>query len=265
MSAENVPAETPAEPGPYLTLNVPAAAAVLGCLLPRRTDDPNYLALDLVAVNLPDGTTIDVDWIPEHDPTGRFRVVVFRAHWADQVEPPRFTADPAAARDMVEEIAERRCAGHATAVALAPPTAAGMTEEEFHRRRRMFAVRAGTVLVAPPETVESHAEWLYSLLGVDAGRAAMADWVRGYVLEGGLVAYKGDDFSHRLDLADVAAAVRLFAERRTAAGGMGLDWVGLGAKPGTGQPWQPRVRLTVMEFLLKAGRSAGATATAAGG
>lgn len=261
MTAENVPAEAPAEPGPYLPLRVPAAAVVLGGLLPRRTDDPKYLCLDLVAVNLPDGTTIDADWIPEHDPTGRFRVVVFRAHWNDQVEPPRFTADPAAARDIIEEIAMRRCAGHAAA------PAAGMTEVEFHRRRRMFAVRAGTVLVAPPGTAESHTEWLYGLLGVDAGRVAMADWVRGYALEGGLVAYKGDDFSHRLDLADVAAAVRLFAERRTPAGAMGLDWVGLGAVPGTGQPWRPRVRLTIVEFLLKASRhtAAGAAKAVAGG
>lgn len=113
-----------------------------------------------------------------------------------------------------------------------------MTEEEFHKARRVFAVKNGTVLLAPPNMPLTHREWLQGLFGVDVAKDMLDTQTRGYVLGDRLVAYTaGDKFSHWVNHADVLAALTLFSNMA----GVEIKEVGLGAVPGTGQPWQPRV------------------------
>ena len=45
--------------------------------------DPGFLAQDLLLVELPGKTYIDVSWSPEHDPAGGYVISVFRGH--DQI------------------------------------------------------------------------------------------------------------------------------------------------------------------------------------
>lgn len=68
---------------------------------------PEDLVADMLEVPLPDGTTIDVGWLPEHDPSGRYRVVVFRRYWQNQAVQPTFFACPQDVVRAVEEIARR--------------------------------------------------------------------------------------------------------------------------------------------------------------
>jgi hypothetical protein len=42
--------------------------------------DPGFLTQDLLLVELPGKTYIDVSWFPEHDPSGAYSVTVFRGH-----------------------------------------------------------------------------------------------------------------------------------------------------------------------------------------
>jgi hypothetical protein len=42
--------------------------------------DPGFLTEDLMLVQLPGKTYIDVSWFPEHDPAGAYIVTVFRDH-----------------------------------------------------------------------------------------------------------------------------------------------------------------------------------------
>ncbi len=44
---------------------------------------PGFLAQDLLLVELPGETYIDVSWFPEHDPAGAYVVSLFRGH--DQI------------------------------------------------------------------------------------------------------------------------------------------------------------------------------------
>jgi hypothetical protein len=50
------------------------------------TMDSAYLRDDLLEVDLPNGLTIDVSWIPHHDPRGTFRIRVFREYVTEVIE-----------------------------------------------------------------------------------------------------------------------------------------------------------------------------------
>ncbi len=42
------------------------------------TADPDFLTQSLMLVELPNRTFIDVSWVPEHDPAGRYRIAAMR-------------------------------------------------------------------------------------------------------------------------------------------------------------------------------------------
>lgn len=109
-----------------------------------------------------------------------------------------------------------------------------MTEQEFHKARRMFIVCDGTVLVAPPGDSRTHFEWLATLFGSDEAHAWIKNHTRGYVLDNRLVAYVGDNFSHWVNHGSVLAAFDLFSHL---FGTTVITEIGLGAEPGIGQPW----------------------------
>jgi hypothetical protein len=45
-----------------------------------ESQNPIVLSEDLLEISLPSGKTIDVGWYPEHDPTGQYRVLLYRGH-----------------------------------------------------------------------------------------------------------------------------------------------------------------------------------------
>ena len=47
------------------------------------TSDPSYLTEDMIEIDLPDGRTIEVGWLPERDPGGAYRLTVFKDYWDD--------------------------------------------------------------------------------------------------------------------------------------------------------------------------------------
>jgi hypothetical protein len=57
------------------------ARVVVNSLYDSR--EPGFLTADLLLVELPSKTYIDVSWYPEHDPSGAYTVTVFRGH--DQI------------------------------------------------------------------------------------------------------------------------------------------------------------------------------------
>lgn len=62
-----------------------------------------------------------------------------------------------------------------------------MTEKEFHRQRRMFAIVNCVYVIAPAHDSRSHADWLYDVHQVTKPQ------LRGYVDETGLYFYSTAD------------------------------------------------------------------------
>jgi hypothetical protein len=110
----------------------------------------------------------------------------------------------------------------------------------------MFVVlRDGSVLRAPPGDPRTHVEWLAALFGSDEAQAMIRNCVRGYVLNGHLRVYQGDDFSHHVNHAAVLAAIDDFAPLSSCK----IDEVGFGAVYEKGvQPWPPRGSTTIRQF-----------------
>lgn len=75
---------------------------VKGCLYP--TKDPVYLREDLLEIDLPSGLTIDVGWYPEGDPEGKYRIVLFRGYWENQLLEPITTPDTDKATKIIETL-----------------------------------------------------------------------------------------------------------------------------------------------------------------
>jgi hypothetical protein len=79
-----------------------------------------------------------------------------------------------------------------------------MTEEEFHRQRRMFAIVDGKLEIAEPGDHRDHQSWFRDMCWTDPRLNTghdkfMEDTVRGFVDDRGLFAYrqaKGNPFSH---------------------------------------------------------------------
>jgi hypothetical protein len=57
----------------------PGARCTWNVLYPSK--NPDFLTADLLLVELPDRTYIDVSWQPERDPDGAFFVTVYRESW----------------------------------------------------------------------------------------------------------------------------------------------------------------------------------------
>lgn len=119
-----------------------------------------------------------------------------------------------------------------------------MTESEFYGKRRMFAAKDGTVVVAPVGYPYSHVEWLGHLFGWEAAQEWVKTNVRGYVLNGRLVAYVGE-FSHRVNHKDVLAAIAVLEKTDT------ITEVGFGAIPSGMHPWEPRATDTLEDYREK--------------
>jgi hypothetical protein len=45
--------------------------------------DPEFLREDLIEIDLRSGYTIEAGWIPQGDPSGHFRVIVFEDYWTN--------------------------------------------------------------------------------------------------------------------------------------------------------------------------------------
>ena len=58
---------------------LPPGSVVKGTL--PSTQDVAELVSGMLEIGLPDGRTIDVGWVPEHDPAGSYRVVAYRDYW----------------------------------------------------------------------------------------------------------------------------------------------------------------------------------------
>ncbi len=121
------------------------------------------------------------------------------------------------------------------------------TEAAFHLARRMFATMDGTVLIAPANCPMSHYEWLGAVVGGTLRDTWMMDATRGYALDGRLVAYRGLDFLHRVD---VQAVVQLIMVMEPLCGI--VHEVGFGAIPGPTQPWKPKKLYASEDFLRQA-------------
>lgn len=89
-----------------INLQLPPGAVLKGQLLSSQI--PSELVSDMVEIDLPDGTTIDVGWVPEHDPKGAYRVVVFRGYWNRQVMPILYFKSLEAVVAQIEGIAQIR-------------------------------------------------------------------------------------------------------------------------------------------------------------
>jgi hypothetical protein len=69
-----------------IELVLPPDASVKGQLF--YSYEPAYLLQDILEIDLSTGITIDVGWSPECDPSGSFRIVVFRDFWRNQLREP---------------------------------------------------------------------------------------------------------------------------------------------------------------------------------
>lgn len=82
----------------------------------------------------------------------------------------------------------------------------------FHTDRQMFVVVDGNLIIAQVGNPHSHSEWFATL-------SPYNDWIyyctRGYILNGKLVAYLGEDFSHRVNHKDVCIALNHFKDIHT--------------------------------------------------
>lgn len=69
---------------------------------------PSVLTQDTLLVSLPNDVFIDVGWYPERDPSGSFRVNVYRRDWDNQLlsEPVR-TRDPNILARNVEQLVRK--------------------------------------------------------------------------------------------------------------------------------------------------------------
>jgi len=92
----------------FVELDLPPGCVVKGFI--PASQSVECLDSDMAEIDLPDGTTIDVGWVPAHDPDGSYRVVVFRDYWEFQEEAPVFTASLAGVVEIVCAVAHLRAA-----------------------------------------------------------------------------------------------------------------------------------------------------------
>ena len=88
---------------PWIELALPPGAVAKGGIPDLQA--PEELVSDMLEIDLPDGTTLDVGWIPEHDPAGHYRVAVYRKYWSQPTQPPLFTRSLRSVVSLVESIA----------------------------------------------------------------------------------------------------------------------------------------------------------------
>lgn len=120
-----------------------------------------------------------------------------------------------------------------------------MDEATFHRTRRMFCLLGKSLLLAEVGRGDTHREWLQELFGFDTACNIIHQETRGYALGGMVVLYRGEDFSARVDHAAVRAVLPQLEKLFDAKD------VGFGVVPGAGQPWEPRIVMTVRDYMSR--------------
>ncbi len=85
-----------------IDLGLPADVVVKGQLF--HTYDLDYLLQDILEIDLPNGLSIDLGWFPECDPSGSFRVVVFKEFWKNQLREPFETRSISEAVDEIRRL-----------------------------------------------------------------------------------------------------------------------------------------------------------------
>lgn len=86
-----------------IRIELPRSAQLLfNALYPGK--DPALLTQDLLAVKLGGGQVIDVSWYPEHDPSGRFCVTIYKRDWRNVLN-RIWTEDPLEAAEAVANLA----------------------------------------------------------------------------------------------------------------------------------------------------------------
>lgn len=132
-----------------------------------------------------------------------------------------------------------------------------MTEQEFHRARRMFFIStSGGVTIAGENDPRSHFEWLAGMVGTTMAHEMYALWTRGYYLNGRMVAYKGQDFEHWINHEGFVEAIKIFDQLyQDAEGNRGVKEVGIGIDRSSiskgVQPWEPKILEDVDEYIEK--------------
>lgn len=122
-----------------------------------------------------------------------------------------------------------------------------MTQAEFMTARRMWAAVAdGETAIAPPGDARTHAEWLTGLYDPARARQILTHRARGYVLDGTLVAYQGENMSRWAQHAQVKQAV---LDLRAA--GVPVERVGLGVRSFGEWPWVPYTRVVDADRYLE--------------
>ena|ERR1700733_1163244 len=89
-----------------IDLNLPQGCVVKGILLPQYPIED--LDQEILEVDLPDGSTIDVGWYPQFDRNGSFQIYVYRDYWENQEEAPVLASTPESVAHEIEVIARRR-------------------------------------------------------------------------------------------------------------------------------------------------------------
>lgn len=114
---------------PWVDLGLPASVVVRGGL--PRSQAPADLVGDMLEIDIPDGTTLEVGWEPEHDPGGWYRVVIFRGYW------PAGEVWRVSTQDEVVAMI-RRIVGRFVALPETIDVGLHMTEEEIADLRRQY-------------------------------------------------------------------------------------------------------------------------------
>jgi hypothetical protein len=125
----------------WADLKLPRGILVKGGIPTSR--DPADLVSDMVEIDLPDGTTLDVGWVPEHDPSGRYRLKLYRGYWAKTVEGPLYSKSRDAIIAAIGNIVRERSAPQSVAasgsIEVGMPTVTAKTCVRFS-----FAAAAGS-------------------------------------------------------------------------------------------------------------------------
>ena len=97
----------------WADLKLPPGTQVKGGIPTSR--DSAELVSDMVEIDLPDGTTLDVGWVPEHDPDGRYRLKLYRGYWSETVAGPLYFKSLAETVATIRKIVRERSAPQSVA------------------------------------------------------------------------------------------------------------------------------------------------------
>ncbi len=80
-------------------LGLPDGIIVKGGIpISQKSED---LVGDMLEIDLPDGTTLDVGWVPENMTDGAYRLKIYKQYWSNTVQGPFYFKST---EDVVEEV-----------------------------------------------------------------------------------------------------------------------------------------------------------------